>query len=165
MQESSVNKHLCEKCETAVNSDDDFCYRCGLLFIDNVACKNHEKKEATGVCIICTEPFCNDCLDSEDPACLCREHSHFEIIENMVRVFGSSDEVAVKYAENILIQADLHPFVFSRKATPLHLGGADYSLFRAAGDGPNSRVNEYKLMLPGNEALEAIRVLKETEIL
>ncbi|MFH0992397.1 MAG: hypothetical protein V1799_20545 [bacterium] len=46
----------------------------------------------------------------------------------ILRVFGSSDAVQVEFAKGSLETAGLHPFIFSRKASPISIGGLDYTL-------------------------------------
>jgi hypothetical protein len=95
---------------------------------------------------------------------LCEVHCRYEIFQEMARVYGSSDAVQVDYAGSCLTEAGLHPFVYSRKASPLSLGGPDYMLFNASGDYDGHIVNEYKLMVPCAEVLEAERTLTELGI-
>ncbi|MFQ5707661.1 MAG: hypothetical protein ACE5HO_09450 [bacterium] len=54
---------------------------------------------------------------------------------------------------------------FSRKASPISIGGADYHLFRASGEYDGHRINEIKLMVPCKEAIKAAQVLRDLEIL
>ncbi|MBZ0198962.1 MAG: hypothetical protein K8H86_03775 [Ignavibacteriaceae bacterium] len=162
--ENKNNKETCGICEFELVGDNDFCPNCGALLIEEVECTNHPKVEAIGVCVICSQAFCNDCGGLTEDKFLCNEHENYETFQNMARVYGSSDEVTIRYAAECLEQAGLHPFVFSRKASPMHLGGADYSLFRASGDTSKHIVNEIKLLVPHGEVLEAEKILEELDI-
>jgi len=87
----------------------------------------------------------------------------YEIYEGMARVFGSSVAVQVNFAKSCLESDGLHPFVFSRKASPLSIGGPDYTLFQASGEYDGHIINEFKLMVPCQEvprAEEQLRVLE-----
>lgn len=159
------NTFICKRCESEVPNDAEYCPSCGALFTEDLMCINHNENKAEGVCVICEKPFCSKCGSDVDDLFLCFEHEHFEIIENMGRVFGTSDIVQIEYAKDCLEKENLNPFAFSKKASPLHLGGGDYSLFRAAGETPGNPVNEIKLMVPKNEVLKSLQVLKDIEII
>ena len=153
--------YLCPKCGGQVQQDDDFCVQCGEVFVDNLNCSRHPTQKAAGACIVCASPFCSDCGGNVRNRFLCREHEMLEIIEGMVRVFGCSDAVQVEFAKTSLETAGLHPFVFSRKANPISLGGADYTLYRAAGDYDGHIINEFKVMVPCQEFKEAALQLRD----
>lgn len=149
----------CPNCGTETNSDDDFCPDCGYLFIDGVTCANHADRLALGVCVICAEAYCDDCLSNEDGIYLCSEHKDMELIEGFAKVKGGTDALEIEYFKNALKQEGLHPFIFKRKASPLHMGYENHSLFRASGEKPGHSVNEYKLMTPFAETLRAISII------
>lgn len=156
---------LCENCELEIEADSDFCPRCGKLYSKDLKCINHLSYDASYVCVICCEPFCKKCGTIVAGIFLCTRHEHYEIYEGMARVYGSSDVTQVNYIKECLEKESLHPFIYSRKASPMHLGGTDYSLFRASGDYNGHIINEIKLMVPCSEILEAERILRETNLL
>ena len=92
---------------------------------------------------------------------LCEEHSNYEIIESMVRVYGTFDDVQVQYVSDCLEKAGLHPFLFFRKVSPLHLGGMNFTLYESSGDFNGHCNNEDKIMVPCNEVIQAESILKE----
>lgn len=147
-------KHICSNCDFEVENNSDYCPRCGTLFIEDVKCEYHPQEQAEGVCVICCKPFCNIDGYLVNNVFLCNEHDSYEIYEGMARVFGTSDEVQIQYVKNYLEENNLHPFLYSRKASPMHLGGTDYSLFKPSGD--FHIINEIKLMVPCGEVLEAL---------
>ena len=154
----------CSLCGNSIEDSDAFCPNCGVLFEEGVRCKRHTREKALGVCIICCKPYCAICGGWLAGLFMCGEHHGYEVLEGMVRVFGSSDNVQVEYAKNCLEQNGLHPFTFSRKASPISLGGPDYSLFNASGEFDGHIINEYKLMVPVREVLKAERVLKRLKL-
>lgn len=159
-------ERVCDRCARCSESGNDFCPDCGTLFIENVKCVNHDSRNAEGVCIICCEAFCNECgFFVDEKIFLCNEHSNYEIYEGMARVYGSVDSLEIDYAKSCLEQAELNPLIYSRKASPLHMGGSDYSLFRASGDYDGHIVNEIKLMVPVQQVIKAEEVLRQLEIL
>jgi hypothetical protein len=46
----------------------------------------------------------------------------------------------------------------------MHLGGTDYSLFRASGDFNGHIINEIKLLVPCPEVLSAEKIISELEL-
>ena len=162
----SQQKSVCGLCGRETNNEDDFCPDCGTLFSENVKCTKHSDREANGVCVICCEPFCDECgFFVDDKIFLCTFHNNYEIYEGMARVYGSSDSVHVDYAKSCLKQAGLNPMVYSRKASPLHMGGFEYTLFEASGDYDGHIVNEIKLMIPVQQVIKAEEILRQLEIL
>ena len=120
---SQEDTYECPRCNGQVQAGDDFCPHCGELFLEKVPCTNHPDKHATGACIICAKPFCPECGGWVGGNFLCAAHSTCEIYEEHVRIFGSSDVVQVEFAADCLVKEGLHPVIFSRKASPLSLGG------------------------------------------
>ncbi|MDZ7262855.1 MAG: hypothetical protein ONB05_12220 [candidate division KSB1 bacterium] len=163
---NSENKiFTCIVCDHQVQEGDEFCPNCGTLFEDNVFCENHPKQEAQGVCIICCLPFCQQCGERVNDLFLCATHSNYEIYQGMARVFGNSDVTLTEYARQCLEQAGLHPFLYSRKASPISVGGPDYRLFQASGEFDGHIINEIKVMVPCPEVPEAEKLLRDLEIL
>ena len=155
----------CSFCQNEINEDDEFCPECGTLFED-AKCINHPNENAAGACVICCEPYCKECgFFVNDRIFLCNEHSEYEIYEGMARIYGSADAAQIEYLENCLEQSNLHPIAFSKKASPLHLGGSDYSLFRASGEFNGHIINEIKLMVPLQEVIEAEEILRHLNLL
>ena len=156
-------KLFCDFCGTEISNDAEFCTKCGTIFIDDVSCFNHSDNEARGVCAICHQAYCKHCGLRVNNIFLCNEHSHYEIYEGMARVFGSSDEQQVNYYKTVLEENGLHPFIYERKASPLSLGGVDYSLFRASGEFDGHIINEIKLMVPCSEVLKAENIIDDLD--
>jgi len=165
MEGNEVEKLVCSHCGSIIKVDDDFCPDCGILFAEFVKCIEHNDKEAEGVCVICCEPLCAGCGIYVNEIFLCNEHCEYEIYEGMARVYGSSDSTQIEYAKSCLKQNELHPFIYSRKRTTLHMGGTDYSMFNASGEFDGHLVNEIKLMIPFQELIRAEEILDELNIL
>ena len=165
MENNEEKKLVCSHCGSTIKEDDDFCPDCGTLLAEFVKCNEHKDKEAEGVCVICCNPFCAGCGIYVNEIFLCNEHSEYEIYEGMARVYGSSDSTQIEYAKSCLEQNELHPFIYSRKRTTLHMGGTDYSMFNASGEFDGHLVNEIKLMIPFQELIRAEEILDELNIL
>ena len=152
---------ICPHCGAKVRADDDFCAECGEIFGENVVCHRHSAKLASGVCIVCRMPFCSNCGGRVQNRFLCGEHDSLEIYEGMARVFGSNSVAEVEFAKTSLKTAGLHPFVFSRKASPISLGAPEYTLYRSSGEYDGHIVNEFKLMVPCQEVPSAAKKLRD----
>ena len=157
------DKLLCEFCGTEISKDSEFCTKCGTIFIEHTSCFNHSEDDAKGVCAICQQAYCKRCGLRVNNIFLCNEHSDYEIYEGMARVFGSSDDQQVNLYKSVLEENNLHPFIYERKASPISLGGGDYSLFRASGDPKGHLINEIKLMVPCSEVLQAENIIDELD--
>ena len=155
-----TGKHLCTNCSFLADDDSDYCPRCGTLFIKNVKCENHTKNEAKGICAICGKPFCSDCCHPVNNIFLCSEHDNYEIYEGMAKVFGTSDEIQIHFIKNCLEENSFHPFIYSKKSTPMQLGGDDKSLINFSGGGEKT-INEIKLLVPCSEVLDAEKLISE----
>jgi len=164
MFEPHEEKLICPHCKNEINNGDDFCPECGTLFSENIKCTTHNDKNAAGACVICCQPYCSNCGIYINRIFLCDNHGEYEIYEGMARVFGSSDSLQIDYTKTCLEQEGLHPLVFSKKASPWHLGGTEYSLFRASGEFDGHLINEIKLMIPLQEVLRAEDILSEIDI-
>lgn len=160
MANPNDSTYACGRCNEEVQKDDDFCPNCGEVLADNVTCQWHAAQPAAGVCIICTRPCCWECGSRVRDRFLCHRHSGYEIYEGMARVLGTSDAAQVELAKDSLEKDSFHPFVYSRKASPLSIGGPDYTLFRASGEYDGHIINEYKLMVPCQEVERAEQKLR-----
>ena len=158
------SKQVCVNCSFEADDDSDYCPRCGTLFIKNIKCENHPKDEAEGVCVICGISFCSDCCHSVKNIYFCYEHDGYEIYEGMAKVFGTSDEIQIHYVKSCLEENSLHPFIYSKKTTPMQLGGNDQSLINLSGSGEEKIINEIKLLVPCSEVLEAEKLISELNI-
>ncbi|GMR25246.1 MAG: hypothetical protein BMS9Abin39_0530 [Ignavibacteria bacterium] len=159
-----TRKHLCADCSFEADDDSDYCPRCGNLFIKNIKCDSNSKDEAEGVCVICGKPFCSNCGHLVNNIFLCNEHDGYEIYEGMVKIFGTSDEIQIHYVKSCLEENSFHPFIYSKKSTPMHLGGNDQSLINLSANAGEKIINEIKLLVPCNEVLEAEILIKELNI-
>ena len=157
------SRNRCPSCDAAIEPDSDFCRRCGSILVGGVTCEHHPSIEAVGACVICAAPFCSRCGAASGVPRLCKDHSSYEIYEGMARVYGTFDPVHVEFLRGCLEQEGLHPFVYSRKASSIHIGGPEYTGFMSSGDSPRVIVNEFKLLVPCIEALRAKALVEELE--
>lgn len=165
MATTNDSTYACGHCNEDVQEDDDFCPNCGELLADDMTCNVHAGQPAAGVCIICTRPCCWECGSRVNDRFLCNHHKTYEIYEGMARVFGSSDAMQVDLAKTSLEKDGFHPLVFSRKTSPLSIGGPDYTLFNASGEYDGHIINEFKLMVPCQEVERAEQKLRELEFI
>jgi hypothetical protein len=153
----------CPRCHGPVEEPSDFCPHCGTLLIEGERCSRHGDRPAAGACVICSEAACEECGRRVGGLFLCEEHREYEIYEGLARVYGTSDPAQAEYVQACLAQAGLHPFLYSRKSSPLSLGGPDYMLFRASGEYDGHIINEVKVMVPCQEFESAESVIADVE--
>ncbi|MCX6143905.1 MAG: hypothetical protein NTZ35_11865 [Ignavibacteriales bacterium] len=163
MSDAKQDVLTCDDCRNEVAPDDEFCPNCGLVFVDNLKCSNHDDVEASGVCIICCLPFCRKCGGRVNKLFLCGDHEDYEIYEGRARVYGVSDEVTAHFAQECLKNGGLHPFLYSRKANPISGGGPEHTTFRASGEYDGHIINEVKVLVPCQEVLRAEKLLRDLE--
>lgn len=160
MRKPRIKSRICSKCRTKARGDADFCPNCGTLFAEGLLCSNHKSGDAVGVCVICCLPYCMRCASRVNKLYLCHKHEGYEIYEGMARVYGVSDEAAASYVRDCLDKRGLHPLLYSRKASPLSIGGSDYTNFNASGEYDGHIINEIKVMVPCDEVLEAEKAVR-----
>ncbi len=159
------NKYLCDKCKLEIETDSDFCPRCGTIFIEDVKCENHPDIEAEGVCVICAKPVCNSCGIKVNNMFLCNEHDSIEIYQGLAKVYGTVDEIQIHFVKQCLEDKGFHPFIFSKKSTALQLGGLDQPIIDSViNPGKSNVMNEIKLLVPFSEMMEARKTIDELEL-
>ena len=158
-----MESYVCAKCENEVSEILDFCPYCGNIFLENINCVTHPESIAMGACLICEEAYCSECGGYVNEKFLCAKHETYEIYESMAKVFGKSDAVYCNYLADVLKQSDIKAIVYSRKVSPISIGGGEYSLFRASGEYKGHLINEFKVMVPLSDVLNAERIIGEIE--
>jgi RNA polymerase subunit RPABC4/transcription elongation factor Spt4 len=143
---------VCSFCENEVKEGDDFCPNCGSLFAGNVKCSEHQLKEAGGVCVICTEPYCEECgMFVDERIFLCAEHSEYETLEGMASVLEADDSSQLEIVKSDLEEEGLHPFIYSRKISSVHTS--------LVYEGQN--IHGVQLMVPFQEVIRAEEILSD----
>jgi hypothetical protein len=147
----------CEKCDTEVEENAEFCPSCGALFMEGVVCKEHPAVGAEGACVICQTLCCGECGGEQASTFLCNSHSRYEVMEGMARVYGTADTLQAHYIARCLEQAGLDPFVYSRRFNP----GADVAQNLLYPQVRGETLNELKVCVPFGEVGAAEEVLKD----
>lgn len=150
-------KLLCDYCGTEISKDSEFCTKCGTIFIDDTSCFNHSDDDARGVCAICQQAYCKRCGLRVNNIFLCNEHSDYEIYEGMARVFGSRDEQRINFLKSILIESNLHPFIYDKTSSPF-VEGIDERIMSKG-----NLISEIKLLIPCSEVLQAENIIDELD--
>jgi hypothetical protein len=163
MPKSQIESRICSSCQAKAIGDPEFCPHCGNSFADGLRCVKHKSSDAIGVCVVCCLPYCSRCASRVNKRYLCHKHEGYEIYEGMARVYGISDEAAARYVTDCLVKKGLHPFLYSRKASPISIGGSDYTLFEASGEFDGHIINEIKVMVPCGEVLAAEELLQKLD--
>lgn len=83
---------ICDTCGREAPMDMDFCPHCGTLYAEGeFSCTNHPIAIATGVCIICQQLYCSECLVEKKNRLLCIGHRDIELREDWALIFKSAD--------------------------------------------------------------------------
>lgn len=154
---------ICDRCTNEVHSGDEFCSNCGAIFPGNIQfCWNHSKTEASGICIICQKPYCLGCAQNINGIYLCNEHLSYEIFECMARVYAVNDQTMADYVTEFLTKSGLHPCVFNKKISPAQFEVPNHPFFYPE---DAHLMNEFKVMVPCTEVLNAENALKDLHLL
>ncbi|MCX6136730.1 MAG: zinc ribbon domain-containing protein [Ignavibacteriales bacterium] len=90
--EEEVLVEECPSCGGDVESGGDYCPHCGALLTEEfVPCSKHPEAQAEGICIICKDPLCPDCINSKTGRILCGAHKKVEVSEGWAVAFESTD--------------------------------------------------------------------------
>lgn len=150
-------KLVCSNCKKETDESDDFCSFCGMLFIENVTCYNHENKYAGGACVICNYAFCSDCGMTINYHFLCNEHSDYETYESLAVIGESEDSVDIDETKNVLIESGLHPFVYHLQSGKIHPAALDLRLLNKSNEFyPGDKL---KLLVPFQEVMKSEEIL------
>jgi hypothetical protein len=147
----------CDKCGGEVDFDSDFCPQCGSLFAEEqYSCTNHPTGIATGVCVICHQLFCDECLTEKNGRLLCTEHAAVEVSEGWALVVKTSDYMEAEIFRGKLESAGIatNPRNTGNIAT-LADGFIDNALGRTIFKYP------IKIYVPSNQYLEAVKIVDE----
>ena len=150
----------CPNCKDTVEKDDDFCPNCGTLFSEDIFCKNHPKKPAAGVCVICTDPFCAVCGGTENDIFRCNSHADYEIVQGHAKILGTDDLVLAEFVKSCLEKQELHPQTFNRRSASRTIEASMVNFFRA-GESAKHSVNEIKIMVPFQEVDKCEKILPD----
>ena len=107
------NSFVCDECKNEVTGDSDYCPCCGSLFVENIKCLNHQTREAEGVCVICANPFCEECGEPVNSIFLCEDHCEVEIYMSAARVNYNMDQTGSQFIYEFLLKEGLHPVMNS----------------------------------------------------
>jgi len=148
----------CPFCGTMCSEGSDFCPHCGTLYpsAGDTACTDHSSRQAAGVCVICQQPFCVDCLKRVDGRFLCARHMNVKIEQEFALVYSSSNINDAELARAILDERGFHVVV--RDFTPIGY------VWDGAGDSALSRSllrKLAKIYVPIPDYMRALVVLNE----
>lgn len=155
-QTDASDEFVCPDCRKRVEEADDFCPHCGVIFSKGIVCDKHHRIEASGVCVVCGVPCCDECGGAMNGLFLCIRHSSYEIFQGMVKVYGTHDDADAEIAKARLNDAGLHATLFYLKRFG-RKSRVGYEVFE---EGKTFNTSEIKVMVPCQEVIEAENVLK-----
>ncbi len=143
----------CENCGEEVEMDDRYCHSCGTLFVgeEEVECENHPSEPASGFCVVCEKPVCEDCARTKGGKLFCEDDKHVRIHEGWAVLLVTGHEYEAQMVKANLERADIESLVFSQQ---------DHVLFFTFGG-----LAKVKVMVPKSRFLEAQRILDELGLL
>ncbi|MFA6469530.1 MAG: zinc ribbon domain-containing protein [Bacteroidota bacterium] len=148
----------CDNCGGEVDLDSDYCPQCGsLLAEDQYSCTNHPIGVAVGVCIVCQQLFCSDCLIVKNKRNYCLDHAGIEASEGWTVIFSSADFYEAEIVRGRLMSAGFT--VHSANTTNIGVmadGFMDNALGRIIFKYP------IKVYVPAEQFLKAQELLSET---
>ena len=105
LPQSSDPLHQCDQCGGSIDLDTDYCPQCGTLYAeDQYSCTNHPTGVATGVCVVCQQLFCAECLTEKNGRFFCKDHAGIESREGWTVVFTSTDFYEAQIVRGLLEQ-------------------------------------------------------------
>lgn len=104
----------CPICDRVITIDKGFCDYCGSILNEELNCTIHQYHEAEGICLICSKPFCSDCGTEVIGKFFCLEHSNYEMLENLVTIYGSNDNSKIIAIKKLLEELNLHPTIINK---------------------------------------------------
>ncbi|MEW6060863.1 MAG: zinc ribbon domain-containing protein [Bacteroidota bacterium] len=150
---------ICDECGADIGLDSDFCPFCGALYAeDQYSCTNHPLAVARGVCVICQQLFCNDCLKKTNGKFLCIDHQHIELSEGWAVVFTTGDRIEADIVRGKLESAGIT--TNPRNTTTISMmadGFIDNALGRTIFKYP------IKIFVPTEQYFDALAVLEHTD--
>ena len=144
----------CDNCGEAVEMDDRYCSSCGTLFSgeeEEVECENHTSVSATGVCVVCGKPVCDDCACSRGGKFFCEDDKHVRIYEGWAVLLVTGLDYEAQMVKANLERASIECLVFSQQ---------DHALFLTIGD-----LAKVKVMVPKSKLIQAQKLLDELGLL
>jgi len=156
VHDDSSEEFVCSDCGKEVDKGDDFCPHCGAILTEGIFCDKHRHVEASGVCVVCGVPCCDDCGSIADGMFLCNQHADYEIFEGMVKVYGTHTEADAELAKSRLEDAGMHPALLHLRRSK-DRGHIEYE---PCGDGENFDTSEIKVMVPCEEVDSAENILR-----
>ena len=153
----ATNEMICSSCNIEVDPDSDYCPHCGVLFIsDPLFCSMHPSQPAEGVCIICSQIFCSQCLTQKTSRYLCTDHRHVELSQDWSVVFSSIDFYEAQIIRGRLESAGI-------TVNPINTGNPGYLSDGMIESAIGRAVLRYpiKIYVPLHQYLDAVQILTE----
>ena len=107
----------CTRCHAVNSGIALFCHSCGhpLRVNEEVECENHSGTTATGICIVCGKPVCDDCSLSREGKVYCDDVGHSQLMATYTRLAFSPNEFEAEIIAKNLIPNGIPVLLFSAK--------------------------------------------------
>ncbi len=110
---------FCPNCEEFVTKDDTFCDNCGIIlpkipFEEVPDCENHPDTEASGGCVVCGKPVCEECATEQNGRLFCENDDHLNMHQGFVVAYTTSTDYEAEMIKSNLEGAGIHATVFNQ---------------------------------------------------
>lgn len=147
----------CDECGADIGLDSDYCPFCGALFAEEqYSCTKHPIAIATGVCVICQQLFCDECITKKNGKYLCSDHNKIEVSEGWALAFKTGDYIEAEIIRGKLENAGIK--TNPKNTTNIAMmaeGFIDNALGRTIFKYP------IKIFVPTEQYFDAIEVINE----
>lgn len=119
----------CENCDREYDASEEACPACGQL-VTPVACPVHPASLASGHCVVCGTPACDECRKKDVVHYLCPRHHDVPVFEGWAQVYTTSDDVEAHLIRENLQAEGIDAEVLSQKDHTLTVDIGDLSPVR-----------------------------------
>lgn len=119
----------CPHCEQAFDTSEPACPACGHLQTAG-SCERHPERTASGQCVICSSPVCEECDTDDAVHYSCPAHREVHVIEGWAQVYSTSDDVEASLIRDNLKSEGIDAAVLSQKDRSFAVELGDLSAVR-----------------------------------
>ena len=135
----------CPNCEQEIDAEGPSCPACGHIHRGIMQCERHTERTATGVCVVCGSPVCEQCDVEDELHHACPDHAAVPVIEGWAQIYTTSEEVEADLIRDNLQSEGIDAAVLSQK---------DRSFAVDLGE-----LSPVRVLVPAYDYLDAIGIL------
>ena len=110
----------CASCEELIDPKTSFCRHCGVFrpegseTTERVTCEKHKERRATGRCVFCGKPVCDECAVIRNGRIFCDNDEHVKMMSDWVTAYSTSTQYEAQMIKSNLEGAGIPAVVFSQ---------------------------------------------------